>query len=166
MSAYDWSKFSLKVNINAPVAAIYDAWTIPERLEDWFLRRATFSRNADSPRERFLHIQKGDTYVWNWHGHPDEIMEKGEVLLANEADKLQFSFTAGGIVTVDIGEALGETIVMLTQEKIPTDEKGKVSYHMGCMTGWTFYLANLKSYMEGGVDLRNKNLNFTNMINS
>jgi hypothetical protein len=27
-----------------------------------------------------------------------------------------------------------------------------------CQLGWTFYLANLKSVIEGGVDLRNKNV--------
>lgn len=166
MSDYDWSKFSKKININAPVSAIYDAWTIPELLERWFLREATFHRSNDTARERFLHVQKGDKYIWRWHGHADDVLEKGEVLAANEKDKLQFSFTAGGIVTVDIGEALGETVVMLTQENIPTDEKGRVSYHLGCQTGWTFFLTNLKSYLEGGIDLRNKNLAMVNMVNA
>jgi len=164
--SYDWSKFTRKININAPVNAIYDAWTIPQQLEEWFLRSADFKRSDGTIREKIIHIRKGDTYSWLWHGHPDTIVEKGEVLIANEKDKLQFSFTAGGIVTVDIGMAAGETIVMLTQENIPTDEKGKVSYHMGCMTGWTFYLANLKSYLEGGIDLRNKNMALANVINS
>lgn len=166
MPTYDWSKFTRKININASVEAIYDAWTIPLQLERWFLREATFKRSNGTLREKFLHLHKGDTYHWLWHGYPDTIVEKGEVLQANEKDKLQFSFTAGGIVTVDIGEALGETIVMLTQEKIPTDEKGKSNYHIGCLTGWTFYLANLKSILEGGVDLRNKNTTLVNMVNS
>ena len=166
MPDYDWSKFTRKININAPIENIYDAWTIPDHMERWFLRQATFKRSNGTVREKFLHIHRGDTYQWLWHGYPDNIVEKGEVLLANEKDRLQFSFTAGGIVTVDIGEALGEHIVMLTQEKIPTDEKGKSNYHLGCLGGWTFYLANLKSYLEGGLDLRNKNMGLTNMINS
>ena len=166
MSSYDWDKFTRKININASVEAIYDAWTIPAHLERWFLREATFKRSNGTLREKFLHVHKGDTYEWLWHGFGNDVVEKGEVLLANETDKLQFSFTAGGIVTVDIGEAMGETIVMLTQEKIPTDVKGKVSYHIGCLTGWTFYLANLKSVLEGGVDLRNKNNTLVNMVNS
>jgi uncharacterized protein YndB with AHSA1/START domain len=166
MSAYDWGKFTRKININASVESIYDAWTIPELLERWFLRDASFKRSNDTLREKMLHINKGDKYTWMWHGHGDDIVEKGEVLIANEKDKLQFSFTGGGIVTVDIGDAMGETIVMLTQDKIPTDDKGKVSYHLGCLTGWTFYLTNLKSVMEGGIDLRNKNPALVNMVNS
>ena len=166
MPDYDWSKFTQKININAPIEAIYNAWTLPEQLEKWFLREANFKRSNGTEREKFLHIQRGDSYKWLWHGHSDDAIEEGEVLLANDKDKLQFSFAGGGIVTVDIGDAIGENIVMLTQEKIPTDEEGKVKYHLGCLTGWTFYLANLKSFLEGGVDLRNKNPELINVINA
>jgi hypothetical protein len=40
------------------------------------------------------------------------------------------------------------------------------NYHLGCKTGWTFYLANLKSLMEGGIDLRNKNEKIQRVINA
>jgi uncharacterized protein YndB with AHSA1/START domain len=166
MPHYDWSKFTRKINIDAPLQAIYDAWTIPLQLERWFLREAAFKRSNGTMREKILHVNKGDHYAWLWYGQPDTVIEKGEVLQANELDKLQFSFTKGAIVTVDIGEAFGSNIVMLTQEGIPTDEAGKVKYHLDCLSGWTFYLANLKSYLEGGIDLRNKNEALANMINS
>ncbi|RYZ48535.1 MAG: SRPBCC domain-containing protein [Sphingobacteriales bacterium] len=166
MSTYDWSTFTRKININAPVSAIYDAWTVPELMERWFLREAHFFREKSRFADKNMHIRKGDHYEWYWHGFSNEIVEKGEVLMANETDKLQFSFTGGGIVTVDIGHAMDETIVMLTQDKIPTDDKGRTQFHLGCLTGWTFYLANLKSVIEGGIDLRNKNIALTNMVNS
>jgi len=54
----------------------------------------------------------------------------------------------------------------LWQENIPTDEKAKVSWHLGCATGWTFYLTNLKSILEGGLDLRNKDELLTNVVNA
>lgn len=166
MADYDWRKFSQKINIRASVAAIYDAWTIPLQLERWFLRTADFKRHDGSVREKITHVQQGDTYSWKWYGYDDSVIEKGEVLIANENDKLQFSFTGGGIVTVDIGEVMGETVVLLTQDRIPTDEFSKVHYHLGCLAGWTFYLANLKSVLEGGLDLRNKNPALTNMLNA
>jgi uncharacterized protein YndB with AHSA1/START domain len=165
MSDYDWSRFTLKININASLSAIYLAWTMRDELEKWFLRKAIFCEDKKvQPASRM--IQPGDTYEWYWHGHDDKVVEKGKVLHADGLQKLQFSFSGGGIVTVDIGEAGGETIVMLTQEKIPTDEHGKVHYHMGCKQGWTFYLANLKSYLEGGIDLRNKNVLLSGVINA
>ncbi len=57
-------------------------------------------------------------------------------------------------------------IVELSQEQIPTDERHKALYHVGCLEGWTFYLANLKSYLDGGLDLRNKNANIARVVNA
>lgn len=54
----------------------------------------------------------------------------------------------------------------LVQAKIPTDEISKVRLHLGCQNGWTFYLTNLKSIMEGGLDLRNKNVNIKRVVTS
>jgi hypothetical protein len=45
-------------------------------------------------------------------------------------------------------------------------EAEKQYYHVGCKTGWTFYLANIKSLYEGGKDLRNKNDKLQQMLNS
>ena len=164
--AYDWSRFTQKINIKAPIQVIYAAWTTPEKLEQWFLRKAEFHTSTHKLRDGNSQIHSGDTYEWLWHGHADDTVEKGKVLETNGIDKIKFSFTAGALVTVQIGEVGGENIVMLTQEDIPEDEHGMVYYHLGCQTGWTFYLANLKSILEGGIDLRNKNMLLKGVINS
>lgn len=57
-------------------------------------------------------------------------------------------------------------IVTLTQHSIPTDDKNKKDTRIGCHTGWSFFLVNLKSVYEGGLDLRNKNNDLNGMINS
>ncbi len=164
--SYDWSKFVKKIDINTPADAVYLAWTIPDVLEKWFLRKADFTISEGKPRKKHENIMAGDQYEWLWHGYGDDVVEKGEVLLANGVDKLEFTFGKAGIVTVDIGTVLGKTMVMLTQSEIPTDELSQVNYHIGCQNGWTFYLANLKSYLEGGKDLRNKNEAMKHMLNS
>ncbi len=164
--AHDWSRFSLKINIKAPIDAIYHAWTTREMLELWFLRKAEFHTSTHTLRDAKGNIHAGDTYEWLWHGHPDNTVEKGKVLETNGIDRIKFSFTGGALVTVQIGEVAGENIVMLIQENIPTDEHGMVNYNLGCQTGWCFYLANLKSLLEGGIDLRNKNMLLTGVINS
>ena len=58
----------------------------------------------------------------------------------------------------------GETVVELTQSRIPEDENRGI--YVDCSYGWTFYLANLKSVLEGGIDLRNKNVDIQNVVNS
>ena len=40
------------------------------------------------------------------------------------------------------------------------------SIYVDCSYGWTFFLANLKSVLEGGIDLRNRNVDIKNVVNS
>ena len=35
-----------------------------------------------------------------------------------------------------------------------------------CGEGWAFYLTNLKSHLEGGIDLRNRNERITGVVNA
>ncbi|MCX6145380.1 MAG: hypothetical protein NTZ35_19410 [Ignavibacteriales bacterium] len=85
---------------------------------------------------------------------------------ANGRDSLRFTFAGSCLVSVNMTVDGGLTIVELRQENIPLDEASRVNYHLGCMTGWTFYLANLKSILEGGIDLRNKNEKLHKLVNS
>lgn len=154
--SYDWSRFEQTMKIKASVEDIYNAWTTQKGLESWFLRMAEFTRNG-AVIAYDISIAEGDTYQWRWHGYPDSVTETGKVLEANGTDKLSFVFGEAGIVTVeikDVGE--GVTEMSIAQTEIPTTEEGKQNYHVGCSTGWTFYRCNMKSILEGGIDIRNK----------
>lgn len=166
MADYDWSRFSQKIYLNTRMQHVYDAWTKRANIEHWFLRKGEFTNPNGKVREDNEQVQKGDKYEWMWHGHPDTTAEHGVITEANGKDHFQFVFGDAGVVTVDMKEVGNATELVLTQDRIPTDEKGRVSYHIGCSTGWTFYLANLKSLMEGGIDLRNKNVDYKGVINS
>lgn len=149
MSAYDWSKFILRVPVKSSLEAIYSAWATQKGIESWFLRTANYFTPDNSRRTEKEWIQKGDRYTWLWHGYDDETVEHNDILEANGLDTVGFVFAGHCVVTVIIGMLYNETIVQLTQENIPTGEEGKVNIHIGCMEGWTFYLANLKSVLEG-----------------
>ncbi len=166
MSAYDWSKFILRIPVKAPVETIYRAWANQQGLESWFLRNARFFSSDNHLREGNEFIQKGDRYTWMWHGYSDETVEHNDIVEANGLDTVSFVFAGHCIVTVTIGMLDTETVVQLAQENIPTGEESKVNIHIGCMEGWTFYLTNLKSILEGGIDLRNKNMNIGKVISS
>ena len=92
--------------------------------------------------------------------------EKGKITDANGTDFIQFTFADKCIVQIKLSESGDFTIVELIQDHIPTDDASKVNVRLGCDTGWSFYLVNLKSVYEGGLDLRNKNINLKGMINS
>ncbi len=166
MSQYDWSTFSQKIYISVPMQRVYDAWTTRANLESWFLRKAEFKSPEGEIRDDNSAVQAGDTYEWLWHGHPDTTTEHGAVTEANGKDRFAFVFGKAGVVTIQLTDHGNITEMVLTQSQIPTDEKSRSDFHVGCSTGWAFYHSNIKSVLEGGLDLRNKNPAYTNVINS
>lgn len=157
--AYDWSTFTQKMRIKAPASELYKLWTTRSGLESWFLRMAEFTRGNDVIDDNEA-VQKDDTYRWRWYGYPDDVTETGRILAANGKDKLSFVFGNAGNVTVELNELSDEeTEMLITQSDIPTDDHGRENFYVGCSTGWTFYRCNLKSVLEGGIDIRNKEHN-------
>ncbi len=161
---YNWKEFIKRVPIRAPAKAIYEAWSTQQGLESWFLRLAQFSRADGTIRTKNSPVESGDHYQWRWHGYPDSVTEEQQILEANGWDRLRFLFSGGCIVTVSIFSEEWETICSLRQEMPMDDEKEQQYFYIECGKGWTFYLCNLKSVLEGGPDLRNKNPELVNVI--
>ena len=166
MSKGDSSRFLKRVSIRTTPQKIYDSWTTQEGLESWFLRKAEFNTPAGKLRDKNEHVQKGDKYYWLWHGYDDNAFENRFVREANGKDLFQFEFTAECIVTVSVIKEAGETICQLIQHNLPPNDDITDHLYVLCGEGWTFYLTNLKSFLEGGIDLRNKNVELKNMINA
>jgi uncharacterized protein YndB with AHSA1/START domain len=156
MTDNKWASFSVAGDYNTDIRTLYEAWATPAGLEKWFLRKANFYTIPRRTREPEEFIMKEDTYEWYWHGYSDDTFEKGQILEANGTDLLKFTFSGGSIVTVEISSRNGVSLVALTQENIPEESDPTKNLLIQCQVGWTFYLANLKSVIEGGVDLRNK----------
>ena len=169
MSNYDWSRFTKRIDVNVPIETLYTAWSTRRAMEDWFLRLCDYKKPDGTPRAGDEPAEKGDSYTWRWHGWANDTTETGTILEANGQDYFSFSFggeKAGDMrVNVTLKTEEGVSIVEVTQENIPTDENGKTQYHLGCMEGWVFYLANLKSVLQGGIDLRNRNEKLGKIIN-
>lgn len=161
-----WKQFTKRIPIQAPAKAIYAAWATQQGLESWFLRLAQFTNATGSPRPKNSPVEAGDTYTWQWFGYPDSVSEENNILAANGWDQLKFSFSGGCIVTVSIKQEAGETICELVQEMPMEDPGEQQHFFIACGNGWTFYLANLKSVLEGGLDLRNKNVHLKEVINA
>lgn len=164
--SHDWTAFKLRIDIqDVSVKDVYNCWSTQQGLEDWFLRTAEFRGVNGNFRHSGEQIMKGDEYKWHWFGWGDDTVETGEVLNANGSDQISFSFE-GCIVHVNIYIEERSIICELVQSKISTDEKSKISTYLGCRSGWSFFMTNLKSILEGGIDLRNKNDKLSNLINA
>jgi len=106
--------------------------------------------------------EAGDSYTWQWHNWDE--MANGEVLHANGKDFLEISFESCK-VSIHIEDKGTARLLILKQYEIKTDEESKLNIHYGCSNGWTFWLTNLKAYLEHGIllnemefDLRNNHL--------
>jgi uncharacterized protein YndB with AHSA1/START domain len=163
MKDFDWTRFTRKVPVNAPLQRLYDAWAKPAEVQRWFLKQCDYSR-ADGTIGPDTLTQAGDTYAWQWFGY--DPTERGRILEANGRDLFRFTFAGACIVEVKLTQHGDVVIVELTQSDIPTDEASMRNIRLGCHTGWSFFLLNLKSVYEGGLDLRNRNADLKGMMNN
>jgi len=161
----EWRSFTFRMPINASPKSVYESWATPQGLESWFLRQARYTSPNGTHRAKNELIQAGDEYHWLWHGYGDQVVEKHPVLAANGWDHLEFRFSGDCVVNIRISQQDGFTICELKQEMPMEDEKSRQYFFIECGRGWTFYLANLKSVLEGGLDLRNKNTGLHPVIN-
>lgn len=157
METIDWTTFSKKIKINTNIENVYKHWATPELLCKWFLKEAIYHDKNGKAKKPTDSITASDTYTWKWHNYDGE--ENGNVFEANGTDTLIFSFASDGEVKVSLTEKNNQVHLELIQSKIPTDDTNKFKIHCGCSNGWTFWLTNLKAYLEHGILLHEKESN-------
>jgi uncharacterized protein YndB with AHSA1/START domain len=149
MDTLSFKSFTRKIYLNASLKSVYNCWASEAGICSWFLRKATFSTADGTIRARQDSIAGGDSYIWRWHNWNGE--ERGEILEANGKDRISFTFGGSSVVSVDLEEEGTRILLCLTQGNIPEDEESKLYFYVGCNTGWTFWLTNLKAYLEHGI---------------
>jgi hypothetical protein len=165
MQNFDWSTFTLRILIRANIQDVYNAWSKASELERWYTKSAAHFNNEKRPIGADEPAQTGFFYSWEWY--LNDGMENGKFLVANGRDRIQFTFAGDCIVDVRLSEKLGEyTQVELQMKNIPTDELSKQEIRLASHTSLSFYLVNLKSICEGGIDLRNKDERVHPMVNN
>lgn len=148
MKKLTWEEFTKRIHIKTSVEKLYWCWATKEGITSWFLKDAEFLRESNLLNNSDF-IQPGDAYTWFWHNWDGK--EEGKILEANGKNFIKFSFAGNCEVTVTIEQKEQAILLSLTQSKIPQDDKSKLEIFYGCSNGWTFWLANLKSYLEHGI---------------
>jgi len=143
-----WNSFTKKIHIKATVQKLYWCWATEEGICSWFLKNAIYKRDGNKivPQE---FIKKGDAYTWTWHNWDGQ--EEGKILEVKKDEFIRFSFAGSCEVLVTLEQKEEAVLVSLSQTNIPQDEKSKLEIFYGCSNGWTFWLANLKAYLEHGI---------------
>ncbi|MBD3403346.1 hypothetical protein GF420_10660 [candidate division GN15 bacterium] len=86
---------------------------------------------------------------------PDEVFGAWTDTEFRRPNVVSFTFgNRGEKIRVRIRKSRVGSIGEPEQFDMNTTPKEKVQMHMGCRTGWVFFLANSKAWLEHGVDLR------------
>ncbi|NNE77171.1 MAG: SRPBCC domain-containing protein [Pricia sp.] len=149
MEKLSFDAFTKRIYLKTDMDKLYACWATKEGICSWFLRSAQYATKEGKLRGLNETIQVGDKYVWEWYNWNGQ--EKGEILKANGKDFLEFSFAEVCKVSITLQESKRAILLSLKQFEIPTDEKSKMNIYNGCSNGWTFWLANLKAYLEHGI---------------
>ncbi len=159
---FTFDQFTKKIHIKAPVEKLYSFFATRDGITQWFLSNATYTSSEGEQRDLRESIQKGDHYVWEWHNWNGK--EEGLILQANDSDFIEFTFGNDACkVSIHLEEATESTLLTLRQYEMATDEETKMNLYNGCSCGWTFWLANLKAYVEHGVLLNERDVDLTDI---
>lgn len=148
--------------IDRPIEELYAAWLSAANLERWLIENAKFLDSDRREIDRNTIVGNGARYVWEWS---EGTVEKGEVLIADGKSSFAFTFGKGCTVAVTLSRLDGRTLVELMQTQTMTDVERKQDLYVSCSQAWTFYLTNLKSVYEGGIDLREKLAPTAHLVN-
>lgn len=163
MENFDWTRFTRRIAVKSTIPKLYDAFTKATEIEKWFLAEAEHLDNGKKiPKD--IPAESGFDYQWKWFAY--DAVENGRYTETNGTDFIQFTFEGDCLVDIRLAQQNDMVIVELTQKNIPTDETSKKNIRLGCHAGWGFYLVNLKSVYEGGLDLRNRDAELAEMINN
>lgn len=149
MNHLSFDHFVRRIYIQAPIEKLYECWASSLGLRSWFLKEAVFTNPEGDIRSPAELVQTGDSYRWEWHNWDGS--EKGSVLEANGRDLLSFTFAGNSRVSVNLEQGADAVLVSLRQSDIPGDEESRLKIHHGCSNGWTFWLSNLKAFLEHGI---------------
>lgn len=153
-------KFQVQMKVQKPVAEVFDAVRLPDRLSAYFT-----TGGASAPMEG------GTTVVWRFADFPSDIPVAIQKVVANEQITFQWEASEGGELdlanntlpaaagyntTVEMRfTALGpsETLVAIGESGWRETAGGLGASYGNCQ-GWTQFLCCLKAWLEYGINLR------------
>ncbi|MDZ4722730.1 MAG: SRPBCC domain-containing protein [candidate division Zixibacteria bacterium] len=137
---HDWSQFTHKIAIAAPPEKVFRAWIDDKICVKWFTEVS------------IIEPVKGGRIYLKWIGGDVHETKVTDI----KQDKLfVFPFGPNGEqVSVSISKITGGSLCELHQYGMKDSPDDRVKMHLGCVMGWTFFLTNLKAFLEHRIDLR------------
>jgi len=151
MDPEKWRRLVQRIDVRAPLPAVYAAWATAEGLMGWFPMEAVITDAGGNERGPGAVAEAGDRFRFSW---PTGHTEEGEFLEADGARRLRFTFGDAIQVSAGLEEAEGGDVMVTLEQTQDRSDEENLRILLGFKEGWAFYLTNLKSVLEGGLDLR------------
>lgn len=142
----DWDRLDLEIDIVAPVDVVAWHWTSSAGLTRWLAIECTFVGLEGDTLAEAEAAESGARFRWS---RTDGTIAEGELVQAGQGT-LAAVFGDGGRIEVRLKARKGKTAVAFRQT-IPGSDFEEYRENL---RSWTFHLTNLKSIVEGGLDLR------------
>lgn len=146
-----WSSFTFRIFIHKPENEVFEAWAKSENLEAWFFKSAKFINSIGESLNSSESASNNCTYEFIWHGW--DTVQKGKIIDVETNKRFKFEFQPAGIVDLTFKKCDdSKTELILTQTEIPHgSEKEIKDFYYGCSLGWSFWMVNLKAWLEHGI---------------
>jgi len=139
------------VTIKSPPEVVFKALTQADELMRWFPTRV---ESDPRPGGKFK-------FTWEFANANENGSQQGEYVEVLPNQKLSYTWTAESIptlVTFNLTEVGGETTVELDHASVQNGADHEKLHEMHA-NQWGFFMMNLRSYLETGMDLREEKLN-------
>ena len=158
-----YESFSKSIRVAATPEVAMTFWLMSGLTEQWFVQKCAFSVPEGRPRLENELAQAGDKYKWEW---ADGTVDTSTI------QKVDFPiyFTSGWMddeneIEVRFVPEDDGVIVTVVQHNRQEGEEERRMCTENCAAGWTFFLTNFKSVLEGGNDLREFNVTQEDLVN-
>ncbi|HMQ78227.1 MAG TPA: hypothetical protein PKE39_05495 [Ignavibacteria bacterium] len=159
---FNLSEFHHSIYLRSHLSEVYYYIASADGICKWFMGKAVYTDYAGNTLNPADTACRGDTFSWHWLNK--DLSVSGKVL-KTISDEL-FSFTFGNLfeITISIKEDNGRSLLNLHQKYTAGAEKNDFA-HINCCVCWVFFLTNLKSVLEHGIDLRETLIDDESLVN-
>jgi len=160
---FNMDSFIHAIILKASADDVFKFIATPSGIVKWFIGKAKYFYKDSHIRLGNEIAQKGDSFLWNWLNKELEL--KGIITGSDENKKFSFTFSPFFLVTIELAKIDdNKTRLTLKQEYQESATRNDFSY-INCCTCWVFFMTNLKSVIENGIDLREKETADEMMVN-
>ena len=160
--SFDLNEFRHSIYLDAALEEVYMFAASAAGICKWFMGTAVYTESDGRELGSNENASRGCSFSWKWLEKDLEI--EGRVLEAAENKKFSFTFGKSFEVSFMLEDSGGRVLFTLHQKYAAGGEKNDFA-HINCCTCWVFFLTNLKSVIENGIDLRETIVSDDTLVN-